>query len=128
TGIAPQADPLAALRVPDQPAMHFQAEKLSGDLYPGTYENGIHVSGQAAVILHPGVYYLKGSLEVSGEANVRGDGVTLYVSRAAGRTDSESPGRRSSPCRPRPAESTRASRSFRPGPSPPRSRSRATAS
>src|SRR5262245_28737655 len=80
TGIAPQADPLASLRVPDQPAMHFQAEKFSGDLYPGTYENGIHVSGQASVILHPGVYYLKGGLDVSGGANVRGDGVTLYVS------------------------------------------------
>jgi RHS repeat-associated protein len=79
-GIAPQVDPLSSLPVLAEPNPHFNSDKFSGDLYPGTYEKGIQVSSQTSVTLHPGAYYLKGGLEVSGQATVRGDGVTLYIS------------------------------------------------
>src|SRR5262249_36876760 len=78
-GIMPQSDPFAAMHGPDPPAADCPGGNCAGDLYPGTYENGIHVSGQATVTLHPGIYYVKGSFDVSGLARVRGDGVTIFI-------------------------------------------------
>src|SRR5207244_6375376 len=63
TGIAAQGDPLASLPAPKPPSTTFKADKYSGDLYPGTYERGIHVSDKASVTLHPGIYYVNGGLD-----------------------------------------------------------------
>ncbi|HEV3080238.1 MAG TPA: Ig-like domain-containing protein, partial [Gemmataceae bacterium] len=92
TGIASQPDPLASLPVPQQPATTFTASKFSGDLYPGTYENGIDISGKATVTLHPGLYYVKGGLEISGQAHVTGAGVVIYVSPQKGQDGLEMSG------------------------------------
>src|SRR5262249_53105588 len=46
-------------------------------LQPGTYSS-LQVAGNATVTLAPGVYYLKGGLSVSGNAQVTGQDVVLY--------------------------------------------------
>jgi RHS repeat-associated protein len=80
TGITPQKDPLASLRAPKPPSTVFKASEYSGRMYPGLYENGIDISGHASVTMQPGVYYVEGSFTVSGFAQVRGTGVTIYIS------------------------------------------------
>jgi hypothetical protein len=83
-------DPLAGLTPPSpastpQPAVHIADHKVV-TLLPGTYEGGIDISGDAAVTLAPGVYYLdEGGLRVYGEATVVGNGVLIYLVAAPGK-------------------------------------------
>jgi hypothetical protein len=83
SGVAPSADPLAGLPVPQAPAKTFAAVNYSGagplTLSPGTYVGGITVAGQGPVTLLPGLYYLKGGgFAVTGQGGVSGDGVVIY--------------------------------------------------
>jgi hypothetical protein len=82
---APLADPLAYLSAPPVPTVVRSTSTLnitsSVTLQPGLYIGGIKISGQANVILAPGIYYLQGGgFSVSGQATVtdNGLGVLLY--------------------------------------------------
>jgi hypothetical protein len=91
TGVAPQTDPLAYLlsEEPTPGACVTGADQLTatgghgGTINPGTYCNGINVSGGATLNLNPGLYILNGagaggkSLNVSA-SNLNGTGVTFY--------------------------------------------------
>lgn len=79
-GITPQPDPLLALPKPGQASPIRRTSEYTKDLYPGAYLRGINISGKATVTLHPGIYYVKGGLALSGDATVLGDGVMIYVS------------------------------------------------
>jgi hypothetical protein len=89
SGVAPSADPLAGLPVPQAPATTFAAANYSGatvvTLSPGTYVGGVKASGTASITLLPGLYYLKGGgFTVTGQASVTGDGVVIYNAPQAG--------------------------------------------
>jgi hypothetical protein len=48
-------------------------------LNPGVYIGGISISGQANVILNPGIYYMQGGgFSLSGQGNLSGNGVMIY--------------------------------------------------
>ncbi len=84
-GKAALADPLAGLAAPAQPSNQFTAISYSGTLQPGTYVDGITVSGNNSATLQPGIYYVKGSgLTVSGNATVTGTGVMIYSTGLTG--------------------------------------------
>jgi hypothetical protein len=83
------SDPFATLPTPGQPTATFAAASYSGKatatLNPGTYTGGISVSGNAAVTLLPGLYYLQGGgLSVSGGGSVTGSGVVIYNAPQSG--------------------------------------------
>ncbi|MGH7140312.1 MAG: MBG domain-containing protein, partial [Pirellulales bacterium] len=83
------SDPFAALPTPGEPTATFAAAKFAGNtkstLNPGTYTGGISVSGNAAVTLLPGLYYLKGGgLTVSGGGSLTGNGVAIYNAPQSG--------------------------------------------
>jgi hypothetical protein len=89
SGVAPSADPLAGLPVPQAPATTFAAVDYSDSalltLAPGTYVGGIKVSGHGSLQLMPGIYYLDGGgLSVDGQASLTGDGVMIYNHPHAG--------------------------------------------
>jgi phosphodiesterase/alkaline phosphatase D-like protein len=79
------ADPLANVSAPPIPSTvrspHALKVTSSTTLLPGLYVGGIDISGNAQVILAPGIYYLKnGGFTVSGHATVtdNGQGVLIY--------------------------------------------------
>jgi hypothetical protein len=85
TGTGPVADPLASLSAPPVPTTVRSRSTLnittSMTLQPGLYIGGINISGNAHVVLAPGIYYLQGGgFSVSGGATVtdNGQGVLLY--------------------------------------------------
>jgi hypothetical protein len=81
SGVAPTADPLAGLAAPTAggpTVSKAQYDKGSVTLKPGTYLDGLDLSGTTNVTLLPGIYYLKGDLSVSGQAKVTGSGVLIY--------------------------------------------------
>ena len=77
----PVADPYAGI---DEPTP--QGGCLNGNgatLSPGRYCNGLRLSG--TVNLAPGVYYISGGdFRVNANANIRGQGVTIFLNGAAG--------------------------------------------
>jgi hypothetical protein len=82
---APESDPLSYLSAPPVPTTVRSTSTVnitsSMTLQPGLYIGGIKISGQANVILAPGIYYLQGGgFGVSGQATVtdNGLGVLLY--------------------------------------------------
>jgi YD repeat-containing protein len=82
-GVALTPDPLLQLSVPQRPATTFAAAIVNGNstktLSPGTYVGGITISGNASVTLLPGLYYLEGGgFSITGDANVSGNGVTVF--------------------------------------------------
>ncbi len=83
TGAPASSDPLSYLQAPATGGCTYRNVNVSSassvTLPPGTYCNGISVSGTANVIFSPGgVYILQGGLSVSGNSNVSGTGVTIY--------------------------------------------------
>src|SRR4029077_14590543 len=107
SSVPPTPDPLAALPVPAMPATAVLPDGSSATrqvnwsgnnqygavggvltLSPGTYNGGIKVSGGSALILQPGIYYMKGggfantgsaSISVVGPASPdTGTGVMIY--------------------------------------------------
>jgi len=83
TGAKPTADPLANLAGPSETGLlTYNDGQISGGtvtLKPGIYPNAVSISGQAIVMLQPGVYVFKAGLDLSGGAHLSGDGVLLYI-------------------------------------------------
>jgi Flp pilus assembly protein TadG len=82
----PIQDPLRFLPPPDpatlpvRSASHLQ---ISGnrtyELLPGVYVGGVNITGQSDVVLHPGVYYMKGGgFNWGGQGTLTGHGVMIY--------------------------------------------------
>ncbi len=82
TGSPALADPLAALPQPTAPPTKFTNTSINGKtvtLSPGTYVNGITISGNSNVTLQPGLYYLQGGgFHVQGNSKISGAGVTIF--------------------------------------------------
>jgi hypothetical protein len=88
TGVAPTADPLSTLAVPDPTAMTLQSSSTykinsSGTytLQPGLYQGGISItsSGPGLVTLMPGIYYMQGGgFSNTGSIDLAGAGVMIY--------------------------------------------------
>jgi hypothetical protein len=83
----PEPDPWAYLSAPPVPTIVRSTSTLnitsSVTLQPGLYQGGIKISGQAHVILLPGVYYLQGGgLSVSGQATVTDNGLGVLIYNA----------------------------------------------
>ncbi|MGZ6010203.1 MAG: pilus assembly protein TadG-related protein [Caulobacteraceae bacterium] len=76
TQAPPVADPFAGIA---SPTASGSCQSTSGNsLSPGTYCGGLDLKGN--VTLQPGVYYLQGNLTINANANVIGNGVTIYMS------------------------------------------------
>ena len=82
-------DPLSRLAAPSESGLSvFSGGTTTAKtvtLNPGVYTNGLNISGQAKVTLKPGIYILKNGLSVSGNSELIGEGILLYVS--SGRVD-----------------------------------------
>jgi hypothetical protein len=86
TGVTPTPDPLAPLVPPDPTTLTVQSRSpltlsdgSSHTLSPGVYTGGISISSNTSVALQPGIYYIKGGgLNLSGSANLTGNGVLIY--------------------------------------------------
>ncbi|KAA3449405.1 hypothetical protein C7I87_18135 [Mesorhizobium sp. SARCC-RB16n] len=80
TQALPAADPFAGLPAPAASNPCQNANKSA--LGPGTFCNGLSLSGN--VTLQPGVYVIQGGdFKVNANANVSGDGVTIYLAGAS---------------------------------------------
>ncbi len=90
TGIVPAADPLAYLTRPPAGGCYPNGTGvLTGNgnatLFPGTYCDGISVSGGVNVTLQQGVYVVTGGgISFGGNGSVTGNGVTLYLGPTGG--------------------------------------------
>jgi Flp pilus assembly protein TadG len=82
-----EADPLASLPVPSQPAnstTYSNTTPNSGaTLQPGYYPNGINLNSNVAVTLAPGLYYMNGTINVNSGATLSGTGVELYFANGS---------------------------------------------
>jgi Flp pilus assembly protein TadG len=76
TQAPPVADPYGALAAPTPSGACQNASGSS--LSPGTYCGGLTLQGN--VTLQPGVYYMQGDLKINANANIIGNGVTIYMS------------------------------------------------
>ena len=82
-------DPYAGLPIPEASACDQTNYKLdsgkSATVSPGVYCGGISVSGGASLTLSPGTYILdRGSLSVSGNSTISGQGVTIVLTSSTG--------------------------------------------
>jgi Flp pilus assembly protein TadG len=79
----PTPDPLAYLPEPDPSTMtSYNKVTLSGKkattIYPGTYNGGINVSGQATLNMDPGIYYMDGGgFSFTGQGSLNAAGVMI---------------------------------------------------
>src|SRR5580765_579921 len=86
SGQQPVPDPLASVPAPNPATMTVQANRQthpSGNntttLSPGVYQGGISVSGQASLIMLPGVYYMDGGgFSFTGQGSLSATGVMIY--------------------------------------------------
>ncbi len=82
----PTPDPLAYIPPPDPTTLTVQSTKqtnMAGNqtyyLQPGVYVGGIHASGQANLVLAPGIYYMQGGgFSFTGQGSFTGNGVMIY--------------------------------------------------
>jgi RHS repeat-associated protein len=88
TSAASQADPLTFLVPPVGSSCtytNFKVSTGSSTLNPGTYCNGITISGATTVTFNPGTYILMGGgLNVTGSSILKGSGVTFYLTKGLG--------------------------------------------
>ena len=89
TGASPVSDPYANVATPSPSGTcapvnswnHSQTATIS----PGTYCNGLSVSGAASVTMQPGVYIInQGTFNVSNGASLTGTGVTIVLTSSTG--------------------------------------------
>lgn len=76
-----QADPLASLTEPTQPATsstNTQTPNNGVTLQPGYYPNGFNLNSNVSVTLASGLYYMGGSINVNSGATLSGTGVELF--------------------------------------------------
>jgi hypothetical protein len=82
TGQNPVPDPLAYLPEPDPTTMPIQpvpGQTASVSLDPGVYVGGLSFSGQAAVTMKPGIYYMQGGgFSFSGQGSLTANGVMVF--------------------------------------------------
>jgi hypothetical protein len=87
TGVTPTTpDPLRFLEPPRPETLTVQSRSplslrdgSSHTLSPGVYTGGISISSNTSVTLQPGIYYINGGgLNLSGSANLTGNGVLIY--------------------------------------------------
>jgi hypothetical protein len=84
TGCPRASDPLAGLEEPavggcDHTNLVYSAPNTY-NLTEGVYCGGLEIKGQSTVNLAPGVYIMKnGPFAVTGQANVSGNGVTIFL-------------------------------------------------
>jgi Flp pilus assembly protein TadG len=82
----PTPDPLAYIPEPDPATMTLQSHNpthISGNrsavLWPGVYSGGISVTGQANLVLMPGIYYMDGGgFSFTGQGNLTANGVMIF--------------------------------------------------
>jgi hypothetical protein len=84
TGCPRVSDPLAHLEEPTVGGCDHTNMVLSAptayNLTEGVYCGGLEIKGQATVHLAPGVYVMKnGPFTVTGQANVQGSGITIFL-------------------------------------------------
>lgn len=76
-------DPLANREPPPRGVCMYSRVRLSDgehELSPGTYCNGLHISGTAKVKLKPGVYVIRGGrFDVTDQASLEGENVGFYL-------------------------------------------------
>lgn len=88
TGSVSQADPLTFLTPPTSSVCtytNYKASTGSTTLNPGTYCNGITISGATTVTFNPGTYILMGGgLNVTGASILKGSGVTFFLTQGLG--------------------------------------------
>jgi Flp pilus assembly protein TadG len=83
----PTPDPLAYIPPPDPTTLTVQSNHqttISSNqtvyLQPGVYTGGIHVAGQANIVLAPGIYYMDGGgFSFTGQGSFTGNGVMIYT-------------------------------------------------
>ena len=84
------ANPLTFLTPPTTSACTFTNFSVStgnSTLNPGTYCNGITISGATNITFNPGVYILMGGgLKISGASILNGTGVTFFLTQGMGYT------------------------------------------
>jgi hypothetical protein len=77
------SDPLASRAAPSVGGCDFKKLKIAGGsktLHPGTYCDGLEISGSANVSFSSGVYVVKdGEFKVQNDARINGDHVTFYL-------------------------------------------------
>lgn len=89
TGVAPVADPLAALAPPSFNGLTVRHGSPSSPsnwrisssrtLYPGIYYGGVDIRGSAAVTMQPGTYIMAGGgFKHQSSRSLTGDGVFIY--------------------------------------------------
>jgi hypothetical protein len=87
SGQTPTPDPLRYVPPPDPSTMTVQSKKAvvisntnkTSILYPGVYQGGIKLSGQGAVTMMPGIYYMDGGgFQFSGQGFLTANGVMIY--------------------------------------------------
>jgi hypothetical protein len=84
TGCPPVSDPLAGLEEPPVGGCDHTNMVLSApntyNLTEGVYCNGLVIKGQAEVVMAPGLYIMKnGPFTITGQANVTGVGITIFL-------------------------------------------------
>jgi RHS repeat-associated protein len=88
TQSAYQPDPLSFLVPPSSSACNYTNFKVttgSSTLNPGTYCNGIAISGATIVTFNPGMYILMGGgLSVTQASILKGTGVTFFLTQGLG--------------------------------------------
>ena len=82
------SDPYASYSIPNYSGCdktNYSLNSGSETLNPGVYCNGFSVGSGANVKLNPGVYVMdRGTFNVSGGANLTGDGVTIILTSSTG--------------------------------------------
>jgi hypothetical protein len=89
TASGPTVDPYASVAVPPIGSCTRSNYKATGGkvetLSPGVYCNGMSISGGSTITLNPGVYVIdRGSLSISGNSGLTGDGVTIVLTSSTG--------------------------------------------
>src|SRR5262249_23615803 len=87
SGQQPTPDPLRYIPQPDPTTMVLQSKNqthFAGNvaktftISPGVYQGGITVSGQATLIMEPGIYYMDGGgFSFVGQGNLNANGVLI---------------------------------------------------
>jgi hypothetical protein len=86
TGISPVPDPLAGVRTPalTRPPTVPSVSVSGGSktISPGVYQN-ISVTNQGSLTMNPGTYVIVGQFSFTGQGQVTGSGVSLYLACAS---------------------------------------------
>ncbi len=86
-GATPAPDPFAAMQPPSDGACTSTGVSLgshqSATIDPGVICGPITIGSQASLTLRPGLYTLKNGMSATGQGNISGTGVTLYIKQGA---------------------------------------------